>query len=92
VATRGLRRITWEHKEKLREELKHAKGLTRAIREERARAKQDLRDRRQENLKRQEANARKAEIVQVIKNPAKLKRLKKKQLRSIEKRDTSALV
>lgn len=68
VATRGIRRITWEHKEKLREELKHAKGLTRAIKEERARAKQDLRDRRQENLKRQEANARKAEIVQVVRS------------------------
>ncbi|KAK3927120.1 Coiled-coil domain-containing protein 86 [Frankliniella fusca] len=92
VATRGLKRITWNQKEKLRQELKHAKELSRSLKDERARVKQELRERRQENIKRREENARKAEIVQVIKNTSKLKRLKKKQLRTIEKRDTSGKV
>ncbi|KAI5725039.1 hypothetical protein M8J77_010258 [Diaphorina citri] len=91
VKTPGLRRPHSE-KEKLRAEIKHNKEMTRSILDAQARAKEEHRQRRAENIKRREENAKKAEIVQVIKNPAKLKRMKKKQLRLIEKRDTLPIV
>ncbi|XP_034237722.1 coiled-coil domain-containing protein 86 [Thrips palmi] len=87
IASKGLKQ-SFEAQQKLRNELKHARELSRSVKEKRAQMKQAKRERRKESKRRQEENARKSEIVQVIKNPAKLKRLKKKQLRNIEKRDT----
>ncbi|NP_001033663.1 coiled-coil domain-containing protein 86 [Bos taurus] len=83
-------RTSWQRKMKDRQERKLAKDFARHLEEEKERRRQEKKKRRAENLRRRLENERKAEIVQVIRNPAKLKRAKKKQLRSIEKRDTLA--
>ncbi|XP_048341627.1 coiled-coil domain-containing protein 86 isoform X1 [Sphaerodactylus townsendi] len=83
---------SWERKMKVRQEKKAVKDFVRQLEEEKQREREKKKQRREENLKRRLENERKAEIVQVIRNPLKLKRAKKKQLRRIEKRDTLALL
>lgn len=85
-------RTSWQRKMKERQERKLTKEFARHLEEEKEQRRQEKKQRRAENLKRRLENERKAEVVQVIRNPAKLKRAKKKQLRSIEKRDTLALL
>ncbi|KAL8182817.1 UNVERIFIED_CONTAM: Coiled-coil domain-containing protein 86 [Gekko kuhli] len=83
---------SWEHKMKKRQEKKAVKDFVRHLEEEKRRQHEEKKQRREENLRRRLENERKAEIVQVIRNPLKLKRAKKKQLRRIEKRDTLSLL
>lgn len=71
--------------------MKQIKELSNSIKETRKQEKIDQQKRREENASRKLENERKSEIVQVIKNSAKIKRMKKKQLRKIEKRDLSTL-
>ncbi|KAM6158170.1 coiled-coil domain-containing protein 86 [Rhynchocyon petersi] len=85
-------RTSWQRKMKERQERKVAKDFARHLEEEKERRRQEKKQRRAENLRRRLENERKAEVVQVIRNPAKLKRAKRKQLRTIEKRDTLALL
>ncbi|XP_043482265.1 coiled-coil domain-containing protein 86 [Leptopilina heterotoma] len=87
VKTKGIRQ-SFEKKQKLREDLKHIKELSREKVAKMKEAKELKKERRRDNLKRAEENRKKSEIVQVITNTAKIKRMKKKQLRMIEKRDT----
>ncbi|KAL0102852.1 hypothetical protein PUN28_018268 [Cardiocondyla obscurior] len=88
IKTRGIR-LSLAKKQKLREDLKRVKELSRAIKAQKQADKEAKKQRRRENLKRAEENRKKSEVVQVIKNTAKIKRMKKKQLRMIEKRDTT---
>lgn len=85
-------RSSWEKKMQAKREKDLVKQYSLQLKEEKARQKEEKRKRREENLKRRAENERKAEIVQVIRNTAKIKRMKKKQLRKIEKRDTLALL
>lgn len=82
-------RLSFEKKMELRNELRHIKELSKDIKEQRKEAAVQKNQRRVENAERRLANERRAEVVQIIKNPSKLKRLKKKQMRMIEKRDVS---
>ncbi|OPJ74115.1 coiled-coil domain-containing protein 86 [Patagioenas fasciata] len=85
-------RSSWARKMKERQEKKLVQDLARQLQEAKQREREEKKRRREENLKRRLENERKAEIVQVIRNPLKLKRAKKKQLRRVEKRDTLALL
>ncbi|XP_019955846.1 coiled-coil domain-containing protein 86 [Paralichthys olivaceus] len=83
---------SWEKKMQAKREKDLVKQFTLQLKEDKAKQKEEKRKRREDNLKRRTENERKAEIVQVIRNTAKIKRMKKKQLRKIEKRDTLALL
>merc|ERR1719166_905808 len=61
-----------------------------ALQEQKNQKKEEMRKKIEENKAKKLQNERKAEQFQVIKNPAKIKRMKKKQLRQLEKRDILA--
>ncbi|CAD1477969.1 unnamed protein product, partial [Heterotrigona itama] len=65
VKTRGIR-LSFDKKQKLRENLKHVKEMSRAIKAEKQAEKEAKKERRRANLKRAEENQRKSEIVQVV--------------------------
>ncbi|XP_053713074.1 coiled-coil domain-containing protein 86 [Synchiropus splendidus] len=83
---------SWEKKMQAKREKELVKQYSMQLKAEKDRQKEELRKRREFHLKRRAENERKAEIVQVIKNTSKIKRMKKKQLRKIEKRDTLAIL
>ncbi|KAH9376861.1 coiled-coil domain-containing protein 86-like [Haemaphysalis longicornis] len=84
-------KTSWKTKMQERAERKALLALDREIKDEKKRKIEEKKKRREENLRRREENAKKAEIVQVIKNTAKIKRMSKKQLRFIKKADTTVV-
>ncbi|XP_042241730.1 rho GTPase-activating protein gacHH-like [Homarus americanus] len=83
---------SWAKKMKLKQERQNVLARSSAIEAEKQKKKDELIERRRLNKIRREENAKKSEIVQVIKDPRKLKKMKKKQLRYIQTRDTSELM
>eukprot|EP01096_Ripella_sp_DP13-Kostka_P016982 TRINITY_DN851_c0_g1_i1.p2 TRINITY_DN851_c0_g1~~TRINITY_DN851_c0_g1_i1.p2 ORF type:complete len:144 (-),score=70.35 TRINITY_DN851_c0_g1_i1:151-582(-) len=65
---------------------KRMKAIEKAMKQEKLDALQALRDRRKLNEERRKANELKAQVVQKITNTKKLKKLSKKQWRSVETR------
>ena len=86
IKTKGLKQ-SLKQKTKLKEEKAKAKLYEQSLKDATKREREELRERKEENKKRREANQKKSEIVQEVKNVAKLKRMRKKQLKLLAKRD-----
>ncbi|KAK7087401.1 coiled-coil domain-containing protein 86-like [Littorina saxatilis] len=79
-------KTSWAVKMKRKEEDKAAKAIQQRLIDEKKAKKEALKMRREQNAKNRLENERKSEIVQPIKNTRKIKKMKKKTLRKIEKR------
>ncbi|XP_055861945.1 coiled-coil domain-containing protein 86-like [Biomphalaria glabrata] len=77
---------SWAKKMSLREEKKRLKEMQEQLKTDKDKEKQLRRERIEANKKRKLENQRRSEIVQPIRNTAKIKKMKKKQLRMIETR------
>jgi len=84
-------RSSWKRKMQMKNEKHSLKEFQNQLNEARRQEKLEYRARVEAHKKQKEENARKSETVQVITNTRKLKRMKKKQLRKIEKRDTTGV-
>ena len=77
---------SWSKRSRDRAERESVKKYQKELKEAVAQEKEEKRMRIEENRRRREENAKKSEIVQKITDSSKIKRMKKKQLRQIEKR------
>jgi len=83
-------RLTFDQRLAMKEEKVRNRDLAKTLLEQKNLKKEEMRKKIEENKAKKLENERKAEQFQVIKNPAKIKRMKKKQLRQLEKRDILA--
>lgn len=79
IKTRGIR-LSLAKKQKLRDDLKRVKEMSRAIKVQKQEEKEAKKQRRRENLKRAEENRKKSEVVQVVSKSQKRKTKKRKYL------------
>ncbi|XP_033102083.1 coiled-coil domain-containing protein 86-like [Anneissia japonica] len=79
-------RSSWKRKMTEKAEKQSIKKYEQELKQAKIDAIELKKRRREENLKRKLENERKHEVVQVITNTAKMKRMKKKHLRQVEKR------
>lgn len=81
------KRFTFEQRMKNKEEKMKNKELAELLMNRKKMKKEEGRKKIEQNKAKKAENEKKSEQFQVIKNPAKIKRMKKKQLRMLEKRD-----
>merc|ERR1712025_507466 len=83
-------RLTFDQRLAMKEEKIRNRDLAKTLLEQKNQKKEEMRKKIEENKAEKLENERKAEQIQIIKNPAKIKRMKKKQLLQLEKRDILA--
>ncbi|CAL1290521.1 unnamed protein product [Larinioides sclopetarius] len=79
----------WKKRLQERQERKDILAHQAELKEVKEQEKELRKQRRRQKLEQKRKNELKSEVVQVIKNTAKIKRMSKKKLRNIQKRDTN---